>query len=279
MQAEGKNIPLGVTVGNDGLMAAIENPLGKKVIINGFDTDTPNGGKELTERQVNFRAGLFVIVFVGAIIAAIVFSQTEPLLCLVCVGAIFFIIGMLAVIQGGGIRLDNLPAFIVPSVGALMIIIPLMMLYHRDHPESLEITRDGVITLILWCFAAVGVFLLIIPIIRHLSMMSRCSKTVTAKCIFMESRPTSHRDARGITRHTDIFSPVWQYELGEVIFVTREAVFSGNDIPAVGESREIRYDADEPSCVYRPVLRNNFIEMAIGAAFIAAGLLALYFKR
>ena len=44
MQAEGKNIPLGVTVGNDGLMAAIENPLGKKVIINGFDTDTPKGG-------------------------------------------------------------------------------------------------------------------------------------------------------------------------------------------------------------------------------------------
>ena len=264
----------------DKLMASIDNPTGKQLIVNGFDENEREALKkpELTEGQANLRAAAFVIVFLAGIIAAIVFSQTEPMLCISSIGAIFLIIGLISLFQGG-LSLDSLPALILPLVGALMTGIPIIMLYHRDHPESVSITRDDVITLILGCMAFLGLMLMIVPNIRHSSKMKSCTQRVMAKCIYLDIHFSSHHDARGRTVHTNLYAPTWQYEIGDFLYVTREPIFTDCQVPSIGEQREILFDPGDPSQIYRPVKRNTRIEMFIGLMFFVLSLTAIYFFK
>ncbi|MBO6140938.1 MAG: hypothetical protein J6O40_04000 [Ruminococcus sp.] len=263
----------------DDLMAAIDNPTGKQTVINGFTEEQREKMKkpELTEAQANVRIALFLIFFLGGIIAAIVFSQTEPLLCFSSVGAIFLFIGLMAVFQNG-IHRDTLSMLIFPTIGALMTFIPIIMLYHRTHPDSLDITRDNVIDLILLCMAFLGLLMLFIPIINHKAEMRGCSQTIMAKCIYLDIHFSSHHDARDRRINTYLYAPTWQYEIGDFLYVTREPIFTNHEVPSIGEMREIRYDPNDPSHIYRPVKRNIFIVMIIGAMFLTLGLLAFYFR-
>ena len=261
------------TFSMDDLKAAIDNPAGKQVIINGFtEEESRQAAKvELTDAQANFRVILFVIVFLGGIIAAIVFSQTEPLLSFATIGAIFLVLGLISLFQSG-FDIDSPPALIMPAVGALMTGIPLIILYHRTHPDSLEITRDGVFNIILGAMALLGAFMLVIPLSRHKIKMKACTQTIMAKCIYLDIHFATRHNARGVTINYNVYAPTWQYEIGDFLYVTREPIFTTYKVPEIGEMREIRYNPADPSYIYRPVLRNEYIEMAIGAGFFLAGL-------
>ena len=93
------------------LRRAMEDPGGMPVVINGV----PEAGAQTEEdKGSGIKSAVFLITFVGAILAAIVFSQIEPLLCVTCIGAVFLILGTMAALQG---RFpDDAPLLIVPLV-------------------------------------------------------------------------------------------------------------------------------------------------------------------
>ena len=116
------------------MKAAIINPEGKKVVINGV-TEEAEAIKEANEKEVsdakaNAGSLLVVFFFIACLIAAAVFSQLEPLYCISTIGAIFLVIGSAAVFQNK-FSLEDLPMLIVPIVGLLRTGIPILVVYRR----------------------------------------------------------------------------------------------------------------------------------------------------
>lgn len=264
------------------MKAAIQNPEGKQVIINGVSEDDNKDSKEreLTEAQVNARVLLFIICFGGAILAAVVFSQTEPLLCLSTIGAIFLILGSMAVFQTK-LSLDSLPVLLVPFVGLLMTGIPILMVYQKKHPGAMDFTidRNMVIKLILVCMIVLGVLFVILPFVNHSKKMSRCTKVTEAMCIYRTYRTAESKKANGMSRRYNLYSPTWQFERDGVIYVTTERGFTDEDVPKIGEVKKIRYNPNDLSEVYRPLLVKRAAPVIIGVTMIGISILTLHVMK
>lgn len=256
------------------MVDSIENPLGKQTIINGATEEDRAAAKEQDDPHAGIKSFLFIVFFIGAIISMVVFSQSEPILCVASAGSIFFVIGTINMFKQG-ISLSTLPFMIVPTAGALMVGIPVIKIYQQNHGGGDFFTQTNVIRLILVCMAVIGFFLLTVPLIRHRAKMSRCSQTIMAKCIYLDIHFENYHDARGLNHNINIYCPTWQYEINDFLFVTREGLFT-RKAPDIGDVCEIRYDPADPSSIYRPDLRNEFVEMIIGAAFTAMSVLALF---
>ena len=83
------------------LRRAIINPYGKRVIINGSPEGIPAQNSTRNDKANGVKAALFIIAFIGAIIAMAVFSQTEPILCIATFGAVVLFIGTVNLFQSG----------------------------------------------------------------------------------------------------------------------------------------------------------------------------------
>ncbi|MBQ8965659.1 hypothetical protein [Ruminococcus sp.] len=249
---------------------AMDDPMGRQVVIEGAAA----GNTAEEDKASGVKAALFIIAFIGGMISAVVFSQPEPLLCMTSAGAIFLVIGLINLFQSK-LSLDNAAALILPFVGLLMTGLPIVMLYGRRHPESFQLDRNMVIKLILICMGVLGIFLAVLPPVAHKRRLARCSQRVQAKCIYRVLRTKHSEKAGGRTRVSALYSPVWQYVVGDVVFVTRENVFSDFDTPAAGDFREIRYDPKMPAYIYRPMKGTRGVPMFIGLAFAVLSAVAL----
>lgn len=257
------------------LQRCIQNPYGMPVIINGM----PQQGSPQTEKEdkaSGVKAALFIIFFIAAIIAAIIFAEIEPLLCITTVGALFLILGSAAVFQNG-FKLENAPALIVPIVGLLMTGLPILILYGRKHPEHAILTSESVIPIILGCMVLLGICLMFFPPLAHSSKMRRCAQTVNAVCIYRTYHTSRSKGAGGRRTITHLlYNPVWQYTVNGTIYVSDEHVYSNFDIPEIGGVREIRYDPQNPAYIYRPQKGLQFVPMLIGLMFTLLAGIALF---
>lgn len=256
---------------------SINNPLDLPVILNGMEMSEPEQPQQATAGQ-SFKAFLIIAVFIGAIISAAIFSQTEPMLCIASVGSVFLVIGLISLFQNG-LSLDDLPLLIMPTVGLLMTGIPIIMVYHRTHPDSFNITNENVYDIILACLAVVGFVMTVAPHISHRSKMSKCSETIQAKCIYYDTKNATSRGAYGRIRHYHLYSPTWQYEINGTLYVTKEPAYTDYEVPHIGDMREIRYDPTAPQDIYRPTGRNILIVNIIGIMCLLMGLGTLYLRH
>lgn len=263
------------------MKAAIINPEGKKVVINGVTEEEAEAIKEANEKEVsdakaNAGALLVVFFFIAGLIAAAVFSQLEPLYCISTIGAIFLVIGSAAVFQNK-FSLEDLPMLIVPIVGLLMTGIPILMVYQRKHPGAMSFTIDNftVIKLILVCMVILGLFLLIVPFVNHSKKMTNCTKSIDAMCIYRNYRIERSKKPNGMTYTYNVYAPTWQYEIDGVLYVTREDTFTAEDVPEIGETKQIRYNPNDYSEIYRPLVVKRLAPAVIGAMMIVMGIVTL----
>ncbi len=260
------------------LMRSIANPYGKKVIVNGVPADKTGleENKDSKEEKTNGIFGaIFIISFIGAIIAMVVFSQTEPLLCLATFGALLFVIG-LAILFQHGLSLDNMPSLALPLLGAVLTAIPAINVYHRSHPDSFYFTMDMIIDVICIGFALVGVGLIVIPPLIRSRKMRKCSQIISAMCVYRTTRSAQSKEANGRTRHYDLYAPWWQYEVNDVIYVTCEDTYTNEKVPDIGEIQEIRISPDEPSEIYRPLIVSRLVPLFIGVMFVVISSFTLF---
>ena len=261
----------------DVLRSVIENPYGRQVVING----TPDGVQDKTtsdSKGGGAAAFLVIFMFIGGIIGAAVFSQINPPLCISCIGAIFLVIGLITAVQS-----KSGPVFLVALIGLLMTVLPIVYVYGETHPEGFQLTTTMIIKLILVLMIPVGLGLMIFPHISHSKEMSRCSQVVNAKCIYRtfhtkstNTHSTMRNTVGGRAHRITVYSPVWQYEVGGVIFVTCENIYTNFDVPEIGEIREIRFDPRMPSHIYRPMGGTRLIPTIIGLMFVVLSVITLF---
>lgn len=249
------------------LMRAIINPYGKRVIVNGVPAERPGLEESKTSKAESIKGAIFVISFIGAIIAMAVFAQTEPMLCVATLGAVILVIGLANLFQNG-VSLEEIMNLVFPLIGAVLVAIPAVNVYHKSHPDSFYFSKSEIIDVVCIGFMMIGAGLLFIPPVVRSQKMKTCTQVISAMCIYRNTHQATSKRANGRTRRYDLYAPWWQYEVNGMIYVTRENTFTDEDVPQIGDIREIRFSPDEPAEIYRPLLVKKFVPAFIGAMFV-----------
>ena len=259
----------------EAMTSAIVNPYGKPVRINGMpEGEAGNNSKPITKAD-EVKGVIFVIVFILAIIGAVVLAQIEPVLCVADIGAVFLVIGLINLTQNKP-SLENLPFVFVPIIGALMTFIPIMNVYSRTHPNAVSFSQQEVIKLILILAEIVGALLIIVPLVVRAKKSTKCTASTNAMCIYRNTHDAKSKNGLGRTRHYNLYAITWQYEINNIIYVTRDNSYTNEDVPHIGEMREIYYSPSDPSEIYRPLMTKKIVPLIIGIMFMVIATVALY---
>lgn len=212
-----------------------------------------------------------VAVFVGGCIGAIIFHKTEPRATVICIGAVFFIFGLFFLFSQK-LSLNNIPILLFPVLGALMIIIPALMLYaeNSDTLDSEAIDRLA-INCFMSIFILVGVGLIAFPPIIHKNKMKLFTVQIEAVCIHLDTHISrSRKGGRTIT-----YAPTWEYEHNGNMYTYKESTYTNLSVPKMGAVYQLLMNPDKPEELYRPVKSVRILLLIIGLAFAFMGTVAM----
>lgn len=212
-----------------------------------------------------------VIVFVGGCIGAIIFHETEPRAMVICIGAIFFIFGLF-VLFSQTLSLKSLPILLFPVVGALMIIIPALMLYaeNSDALDS-ETVNKLAVNCFMCIFTLVGIGLIAVPPIMHKIKMNMYTMPIDAVCIDLDCRISRSKHGG----RTVLYAPSWEYEYNGNMYTYKESTYTNLNVPKVGAVYQMLMNPDEPGELYRPSKSVRTLLLIIGLAFAVMGTIGL----
>ena len=264
-----------MVLNNEVLKEIIENASGAPVFINGVPSQQAFSSDPAPAKKGSGIASvLFILYFIGTIIAAVVFSQTEPALCIAAVGSLFLVIGVVSLFQNG-LSVENFMALVFPVIGLLMTVIPILYVYGKSHPEAIQIDRNACIRITLMGTALLGFVIAVMTPLSSLVARNRCSQPVTAKCIFRLFRFARSKRSVGAGRTYRLFNPVWQYEVDGAVYITSEGVYSGENVPEIFDEQTIFYQPGKPYNIVRPLKVAIFVPVIVGVAFVVFSVLAL----
>lgn len=210
---------------------------------------------------------IFLCLFLAGMAGAVICSYIEPLLSVVCIGAIFLSAGIFA-IASTGISLQNFPLLLFPLVGAGMVVLPILQLYQDAHPGMRPIvTETLMVTLLLLLFLAVGVCLVIGGAGMRFYKQLFCNMPVEATCTDVIRRRTS--------KGKRVYIPNWTYYYEGQTY-TYSGAGTNYNIPEVGEVREFLIHPDKPQMCFNKKDYTFIIMTIMGIIFIGVSLLALY---
>ena len=269
------------------LMRAIVNPYGKRLIVDGVPAERLGLEGKLgleeskTSKADSIKVAIFVIAFIGVLIAMPIFAQTEPLLCMTTFGALLLFVGLVGLFQDG-VSLERIMNLVIPLIGAVLVVISVVNGYHKSHPGSFYFTQERMIEVACVGFGIVGLGMLVIPPVVHSRKMRECTQVITAMCIYRNyhySKSSHKRGGRTVGRRgsgiSRLYNPWWQYEVNGTIYVSSEGVFTNVDVPDIGNLREIRFSPEKPSKIYRPLMGTRVGSVFLGVMCIGMAVLAL----
>ena len=219
----------------------------------------------------NLKSIFIVVIFVGGIIGAIIFHEIEPRVSIICVGAIFFVIG-LAVLFSQKLSLKSAPILLFPTIGALMIVIPAMLLI-AENSDMLEIdfTERLAANCCVSVFVLVGIGLTVLPSVIHKSKMKKFTVPTEAVCINLDVHISrSRKGGKTIT-----YAPTWEYDFNGNLYTFKESTYTNLSVPKIGAVYHLLVNPNEPSEIYRPVKSVRILLFVIGFMFAAMGIFAL----
>lgn len=243
-----------------------ENRLAEK---NELNRTQPNLGKPQFDASSSASciAGIAVVVFfIADVIAMIWFSKTKPSLTAACLGLLFLVFG-LAAVKSIKLSWDNWLFIIFPIVGFLLTALPIFDFIYKKNTGETIFTERYIIFMSAAAFSAAGVLMMIMPLLKRHFMLKKCTETVIAECVYLDSHRT--RTGHGYTR---VYAPKWKYVLGGTVYEHQENVYSNVHVPAVGDEQEILVDPYEPQRIYRSSKRDLIKTFIIGAVLVVSGI-------
>ncbi|MCR5542448.1 MAG: hypothetical protein K6F71_16710 [Ruminococcus sp.] len=257
------------------LMRAIVNPYGKRLIVDGVPAERLglegklglDGSK--ASKADSIKATIFVIAFIGVMIAMPIFAQTEPLLCMTTFGAVILIFGLINLFQNG-VSLESIFNLVIPLIGAVLVVISVMNVYHKSHSDSFYFTQTMMAKIACVGFEIVGAGMMVISPVLHFRKMNECTQIITAKCIYRNY----NKNANGRTAAHHHYELWWQYEVNGMIYVTSENTSTNKDVPIVGDLREIRFSPEKPWKIYRPI-KSEWVDPIVEGAVIVGFIMVI----
>lgn len=227
-----------------------------------------------TPKRMKPAAGiLFLILFFGGIVGASVFSKIEPRISLMCFGLIFLSVGIVVISSNGKrMTLHNLPLFIFPLIGLIFIAAPAYTMYAEKHPENSVDLGALAPVFMLGLFLLVGLGFLILPPIIRKAQAKRCTDSVMAVCINVDSHRT--RTSKG--HHTRVYAPTWKFVYQGREHIQKESTYSNVSVPKVGDEVELHINPSDPTDFYREAKGHSIMYAFMGVIFAGVALFSLY---
>lgn len=211
------------------------------------------------------------VVFVSGLIGAIIFHKTEPRATIICIGSVFFIFGLF-ILFSQKLSMKSLPILIFPAVGALMIIIPALMLYAENSDDlDSEVIDSLAINCFMCIFTLVGIGLIAVPPILHNIKMKMYTMPIDAVCIDLDWRISRSKHGRG----TMLYAPTWEYSYNGNTYTYKESTYTNLNVPKVGAVYQLLMNPDEPEELYRPSKPVRLLLLFLGLGFAVMGAIAL----
>lgn len=216
---------------------------------------------------------LFLILFLGGMIGAVVFSKIDERISIMCFGLIFLSCGIVAIASNGKkMTLQNLPLYIFPLIGLIAVVAPAYMMYAEKHPENSVNLSDYAPVTMLGVFLLVGLGFLILPPIIRRSQAKRCTDSVIAECINLDS----HRSHSSNGHSTRVYAPTWKFVYQGREFIQKESTYSNVSVPKVGEQVELHINPSDPTDFYRETKGHSIMFAFMGIIFTGISLLIFY---
>ncbi len=210
---------------------------------------------------------IFLIVFLGGIVGAMILCKFDELYAVMCGGLCFLSSAVYALTQQKG-KGAMFPIILVGLVGLGMIGVPLLWKYQVSHPEMKPILTEqlGLVAFAL-VFFGVGVGILIAAFRSHQHRTKCCTVSVQATCIELIRK----RSSKGGV----LYNPVWEYYFGGQTYTQNDPVSSNVGVPQVGEQVEIMVNPENPTDYYRRGNGEMALLLVIGSIFAVVGLIIL----
>ncbi len=217
-----------------------------------------DGTSERPKTRASIGGILFLIIFIGSIIAAVIFSKTEPLYSVVSAGVCFTAAGVMMLTQNKKKQLFGSLLFLLVGLG--MVIVPLIFKYQEAHPEIAPILAKQIVPiLILGLFVLVGGGLAVSAVCSFFSKKGRCSEPVQVTCIALNTR----RSSKGNT----LYAPVWEYYYNGRTYRKMDSTASNVGYPRIGETRNYMLDPNDPEELFNPSPAGTIGMVLFGAVF------------
>lgn len=229
-------------------------------------------------KEPNVAAALFfVFFFIADIIAMAVLAQIKPSLGVACFGALLLVIGSAALKEK--LTWDNYPILMLPALGAVLTIVPIADVIHKNRTGETILTQDFIILLVSIGFFIAGLLIMLMPFVKRFFMLRKCTMSVIARCIYIDKTRTyssTIRSGHGHSRSRTVYSPKWQYTINGVVYERQESTYSNVSVPEVGEDHEIFVNPSNPYEIYRNVSAHLGLAFFMGIMFMGGAFLALY---
>lgn len=216
-------------------------------------------------------AGIAVLIFfIADLIAMVVFSKTNPSLCIACLGILFLVFGTLALTQTK-ITWETWIIIIVPIIGFLLTALPIADLISKNNTGQTIFTQNNIIIMVSAGLFIAGILMIIMPLLKRHFMLKKCTKKVIAKCIDIDSNIVHGNNG---TRR--VYAPKWEYYINGKFYEHQENTYTNVRVPRVGDEHEIFVNPYDANQIYRDNPYTLIILLLLGIMFTAAGILTFY---
>ena len=230
---------------------------------NGYDT-LMQSDKNVPEKPFEKILGkLFLVWFIGSIIALVVLSEINVYYTGMVFGQIFLVFGL--VIPKGEAK-DWLISIPFILVGLACLIIPFFIL----HPELLnrEIDWDRVIvTLVLSAFVIAGLAVVIIPVLKYKRLKKVCTVSVTAKIVEYLSRYSDGKK---------LYCPIYEFDFDGKKYNVSKNVYTNIGVSPVGTLIDMKINPNDPN-EFLNKEPSSIVLLIIGIMFLFISVPALIF--
>lgn len=229
------------------------------------ENNTNNSGTK--NGVLSLAAGLFII---ADIIAIVIFGNSNVPLAIACMGLLFFVVGIIAVVSMK-ITWDSYYVLAFPLVGFFMTAFPIADIIKKKMGGETLFTDGFMLGMVSVIFTAAGALMIVMPFVKRHFMLKKCTEVVMARCIYLDSHIS--RDDHGSTR---VYAPKWEYYFGGMVYQHQESTYSNVGVPRLGDEREIYVDPYDPNTIYRKDRSISILVLIIGAVFLFVGIGTFY---
>lgn len=233
------------------------------------DSDTSQNSNKISIGSIIGSIAVLVF-FIADLIAMAIFSKTEPTLCIACLGSLLLVFGIAGAVQTK-ITWDNWIVIIFPIIGFLLTALPIADLILKRTEDKTIFTYKNVVVMVSFVFFTAGLLMIIMPFLKRHFMLKKCTETVMAKCVYVDSQMNSGK--KGARR---VYAPKWEYYIDGRFYVHQENTYTNVHVPKVGEEHEIFVDPNDPDQIYRHNPSILIIMLIMGIMFTAGGILTFY---
>ncbi|MCM1023742.1 MAG: hypothetical protein NC395_06750 [Prevotella sp.] len=209
---------------------------------------------------------LVLAVFIGGIIGAVAFKDTDPRISVIFAGGIFLFVGLLAFFAQR-ITPKNAPMLIFCIIGAVIAGIPTWLILAEKYPESVpQPTDKAIVTVMGLICMIIGICVGVFPTVAELYKRRVCTESAMAKCVEVKTSYVQMKHGR-----RKVYSPVWEFDFYGKTYTADENIYS-SDRPEIGDMQEIFFNPFAPGEIYRKGNGAIILAVVIGLAFVAMGI-------